>query len=105
MVVICRVVVLVVIFVIFCEIEGCFKLICNIEKIIKMMKIVVLIKFNCVQCVMIELCSYGEISNKVYQLVEIKFFEGEGKKKFVVVCSFDKGFCGGVYFGFVCFIC
>ncbi|KAK0670362.1 ATPase, F1 complex, gamma subunit domain-containing protein [Cercophora samala] len=86
------------------EIEGRLKSIRNIEKITKTMKIVASTKLNRAQRAMTESRSYGQTSNKVYESAETKPLEGEGKKKLVVVCSSDKGLCGGVHSGLARFI-
>ena len=48
---------------------------------------------------MTESRSYGETSNTVFDKAETKPLEGEGKKTLIVVCSSDKGLCGGVHSG------
>ncbi|KAK4199089.1 ATPase, F1 complex, gamma subunit domain-containing protein [Triangularia verruculosa] len=86
------------------EIEDRLKSIRNIEKITKTMKIVASTKLNRAQRAMTESRSYGETSNKVYESAETKPLEGEGKKKLIVVCSSDKGLCGGVHSGLARFV-
>lgn len=81
------------------EIEGRLKSIRNIEKITKTMKIVASTKLNRAQRGMTESRKYGQTSNEVYVSAETKVAEGEGKKKLVVVCSSDKGLCGGIHSG------
>jgi F-type H+-transporting ATPase subunit gamma len=81
------------------EIEGRLKSIRNIEKITKTMKIVASTKLNRAQRAMQDSRKYGEASNEVYESAEAKPLEGEGKKKLLVVCSSDKGLCGGVHSG------
>lgn len=80
------------------EIEGRLKSIRNIEKITKTMKIVASTKLARAQRAMNESRSYGETSNKVYETAETAVPEGGGKK-LVVVCSSDKGLCGGIHSG------
>lgn len=80
------------------EIEGRLKSIRNIEKITKTMKIVASTKLARAQRAMNESRSYGETSNKVYETAETAIPEGGGKK-LVVVCSSDKGLCGGIHSG------
>ena len=42
---------------------------------------------------------YGQTSNTVFEKAETKPEEGEGKKSLLIVCSSDKGLCGGVHSG------
>lgn len=81
------------------EIEGRLKSIRNIEKITNTMKIVASTKLNRAQRAMQDSRVYGETSNQVFESAETKPLEGEGKKKLLVVCSSDKGLCGGVHSG------
>ncbi|KAL2271127.1 hypothetical protein VTJ83DRAFT_498 [Remersonia thermophila] len=81
------------------EIEGRLKSIRNIEKITNTMKIVASTKLTRAQRAMTDSRKYGETSNEVYQSAETKPLEGEGKKKLLVVCSSDKGLCGGIHSG------
>lgn len=48
---------------------------------------------------MTESRSYGETSNTVFEQAETKAMEGEGKKTLFIVCSSDKGLCGGIHSG------
>ncbi|KAK3695073.1 ATP synthase gamma chain mitochondrial precursor [Podospora appendiculata] len=79
------------------EIEGRLKSIRNIEKITKTMKIVASTKLNRATRAMQESRKYGQTSSELYTQAETKPLEGEGKKKLIVVCSSDKGLCGGVH--------
>ena len=81
------------------EIEGRLKSIRNIEKITKTMKIVASTKMARAQKAMTESRSYGEASNTVFEKAETKPLEGEGKRTLIVVCSSDKGLCGGIHSG------
>lgn len=81
------------------EIEGRLKSIRNIEKITKTMKIVASTKLARAQRAMTESRSYGETSNTVFDKAETKAIEEEGKKTLYIVCSSDKGLCGGVHSG------
>ncbi|KAG7293122.1 hypothetical protein NEMBOFW57_003168 [Staphylotrichum longicolle] len=81
------------------EIEGRLKSIRNIEKITKTMKIVASTKLTRAQRAMNDSRKYGQTSNEVFESAETKALEGEGKKKLLVVCSSDKGLCGGVHSG------
>ncbi|KAK3394185.1 ATPase, F1 complex, gamma subunit domain-containing protein [Podospora didyma] len=86
------------------EIEGRLKSIRNIEKITKTMKIVASTKLTRAQKSMRDSRTYGQSSNEVYESAETKPIEAEGKKKLVVVCSSDKGLCGGIHSGLSRFI-
>ncbi|KXL41309.1 hypothetical protein M433DRAFT_98987 [Acidomyces richmondensis BFW] len=81
------------------EIEGRLKSIKNIEKITKTMKIVASTKLNRAQRAMNESRTYGQTSNEVFKEAETKPLEGEQKKTLLVVCSSDKGLCGGIHSG------
>lgn len=81
------------------EIEGRLKSIRNIEKITKTMKIVASTKLTRAQRAMTESRSYGQTSNTVFQEAETKPLEGDNKKTLLVVCSSDKGLCGGIHSG------
>lgn len=80
------------------EIEGRLKSIRNIKKITSTMKIVASTKLTRAQRAMDESRKYGETSNEVYQAAETKTPEAE-KKELLIVCSSDKGLCGGVHSG------
>ena len=43
--------------------------------------------------------SYGKTSNEVFEQAETKPVEDENKKTLLVVCSSDKGLCGGIHSG------
>ncbi|KAI1852318.1 hypothetical protein JX265_006368 [Neoarthrinium moseri] len=81
------------------EIEGRLKSIRNIEKITKTMKIVASTKLTRAQRAMTDAGKYGKASNEVFESAETKPLEGEDKKTLYVVCSSDKGLCGGVHSG------
>lgn len=81
------------------EIEGRLKSIRNIEKITKTMKIVASTKLTRAQKAMTESRNYGQTSNTVFEQAETKAVEGEGKKTLFIVCSSDKGLCGGIHSG------
>ncbi|KAF2099553.1 ATP synthase F1, gamma subunit [Rhizodiscina lignyota] len=81
------------------EIEGRLKSIRNIEKITKTMKIVASTKLTRAQKAMRESRSYGQTSNTVFEKAETKPLEGEGKKDLLIICSSDKGLCGGIHSG------
>lgn len=79
------------------EIEGRLKSIRNIEKITNTMKIVASTKLNRAQRAMQDSRKYGQTSNEVFESAETKALEGEDKKTLLVVCSSDKGLCGGIH--------
>ena len=63
------------------------------------MKIVASTKLTRAQRAMQESRSYGQTSNTVFDEAETKPVEGENKKTLLVVCSSDKGLCGGIHSG------
>lgn len=81
------------------EIEGRLKSIRNIEKITKTMKIVASTKLNRAQRAMTDSRTYARTANTVFEKAETKPLEGEGKKTLLVICSSDKGLCGGIHSG------
>ncbi len=83
------------------EIEGRLKSIRNIEKITNTMKIVASTKLTRAQRAMFESRKYGETSSEVFEAAETKPLEaGETKNKtLLIVCSSDKGLCGGIHSG------
>ncbi|RDA85846.1 hypothetical protein CP532_4895 [Ophiocordyceps camponoti-leonardi (nom. inval.)] len=82
------------------EIEGRLKSIRNIEKITNTMKIVASTKLNRAQRSMYESRKYGQTSNEVFEAAETAPLKEEGSnKKLVIVCSSDKGLCGGIHSG------
>ncbi|KAF2229180.1 ATP synthase F1 gamma [Viridothelium virens] len=81
------------------EIEGRLKSIRNIEKITKTMKIVASTKLTRAQRAMNDSRAYGETSKTVFDEAETKPTEAEDKKQLLVVCSSDKGLCGGIHSG------
>ncbi|KAK3714657.1 atp3 gamma subunit of the F1 sector of mitochondrial F1F0 ATP synthase [Vermiconidia calcicola] len=81
------------------EIEGRLKSIKNIQKITKTMKIVASTKLTRAQRTMVESQKYGQTNNKVFEEAETKPLEGQEKKTLLIVCSSDKGLCGGVHSG------
>ncbi|KAL8376158.1 hypothetical protein RB595_007321 [Gaeumannomyces hyphopodioides] len=81
------------------EIEGRLKSIKNIEKITKTMKIVASTKLNRAQRAMFDSRKYGETSNEVFDSAQTKPLEAEDKKDLLIICSSDKGLCGGIHSG------
>lgn len=63
------------------------------------MKIVASTKLSRAQRAMTESRSYGQTSNTVFEEAETKPVEGENKKVLLIVCSSDKGLCGGIHSG------
>ncbi len=64
------------------------------------MKIVASTKLARAQKAMSESRTYGQTSNTVFEEAETKRLDGEANKKIlVVVCSSDKGLCGGIHSG------
>ena len=63
------------------------------------MKIVASTKLTRAQRAMTESRSYGQTSNTVFEQAETKAEEADGKKTLIVVCSSDKGLCGGIHSG------
>ena len=61
------------------------------------MKIVASTKLTRAQKAMNESRVYGEASKKTFDEAETKPLEGEDKKTLLVVCSSDKGLCGGIH--------
>jgi F-type H+-transporting ATPase subunit gamma len=81
------------------EIEGRLKSIKNIKKITSTMKIVASTKLNRAQRAMTDSRVYGQTSNEVYESAETTAAQSEEKKTLIVVCSSDKGLCGGIHSG------
>lgn len=83
------------------EIEDRLKSIRNIEKITKTMKIVASTKLNRAQRAMFDSRNYGETSNEVFNAAETKPLDAseDKNKTLLVVCSSDKGLCGGIHSG------
>ena len=61
------------------------------------MKIVASTKLTRAQKAMVDSRTYGQVSNKVFEEAETKALEE--KKTLLVVCSSDKGLCGGIHSG------
>ena len=61
------------------------------------MKIVASTKLTRAQRAMVDSRTYGETSNEVFDQAETKPLEE--KKTLVVICSSDKGLCGGIHSG------
>lgn len=81
------------------EIEGRLKSIRNIEKITNTMKIVASTKLTRAQRAMADSKTYGETSKEVFDQAETKALEAADRKTLLVVCSSDKGLCGGIHSG------
>lgn len=78
------------------EIEGRLKSIRNIEKITNTMKIVASTKLTRATRTMNVSRKYGQTSNEVFEAAETTVAEGD-KKSLIIVCSSDKGLCGGIH--------
>lgn len=63
------------------------------------MKIVASTKLTKAQRAMEESRQYGKANNQVFDEAETKPLEGENKKTLLIVCSSDKGLCGGIHSG------
>ncbi|KAM0248388.1 hypothetical protein ACHAQJ_009490 [Trichoderma viride] len=81
------------------EIETRLKSIRNIEKITNTMKIVASTKLTRATRSMNNSRKYGQTSNEVFEAAETTAAEAEEKKSLVIVCSSDKGLCGGIHSG------
>lgn len=81
------------------EIEGRLKSIRNIEKITNTMKVVASTKLTRAQRAMTESRKYGQTSQDVFEAAETKVPETDDKKSLIIVCSSDKGLCGGIHSG------
>jgi F-type H+-transporting ATPase subunit gamma len=81
------------------EIEGRLKSIRNIKKITSTMKIVASTKLTRAQRAMVDSRKYGQTSNEVFEAAETAPIESEEKKTLIIVCSSDKGLCGGIHSG------
>jgi F-type H+-transporting ATPase subunit gamma len=62
------------------------------------MKVVASTKLTRAQRAMQTSRTYGQTSNTVFESAETKFIESD-KKTLIVVCSSDKGLCGGIHSG------
>ena len=63
------------------------------------MKIVASTKLTKAQRAMTESRTYGQTSNTVFDEAETKPLDAETPKTLLVICSSDKGLCGGVHSG------
>ena len=63
------------------------------------MKVVASTKLTRAQRAMSESRKYGETSQTVFDEAETKVLESENKKVLLIVCSSDKGLCGGIHSG------
>jgi len=81
------------------EIETRLKSIRNIEKITNTMKVVASTKLTRATRSMNDSRKYGEASNEVFKSAETTAAEAEQQKSLIIVCSSDKGLCGGIHSG------
>lgn len=63
------------------------------------MKIVASTKLTRATRAMTDSRTYGETSNEVYSSAETAALETDDKKSLIIVCSSDKGLCGGIHSG------
>lgn len=63
------------------------------------MKIVASTKLTRAQRNMMESRKYGQTSNEVFDAAETAVIPADDKKSLVIVCSSDKGLCGGIHSG------
>jgi F-type H+-transporting ATPase subunit gamma len=63
------------------------------------MKIVASTKLTRAQRAMVDSRKYGQTSNEVFEAAETAPIESEEKKTLIIVCSSDKGLCGGIHSG------
>jgi F-type H+-transporting ATPase subunit gamma len=63
------------------------------------MKVVASTKLTRAQKAMTTSRAYGQTSNTVFESAETKPIANEEKKTLIVVCSSDKGLCGGIHSG------
>lgn len=63
------------------------------------MKIVASTKLTKAQRAMDSSRAYGSTSDTVFKEAETKALDADGKKTLLVVCSSDKGLCGGIHSG------
>lgn len=68
------------------------------------MKVVASTKLNRAQRSMNDSRAYGETSNEVFKQAETAVPEEGEKKTLVIVCSSDKGLCGGIHSGISRFV-
>lgn len=82
------------------EIEGRLKSMNNMKKITNTMKVVASTKLTRAQRAMVDSRKYGETSQEVFDAAETQVPEVEGEKKsLIIVCSSDRGLCGGIHSG------
>merc|ERR1712169_161059 len=81
------------------EIEGRLKSMNNMKRITNTMKVVASTKLTRAQRAMEESRKYGETSQEVFEAAETKVPESEEKKSLIIVCSSDRGLCGGIHSG------
>lgn len=81
------------------EIEGRLKSMNNMKKITNTMKVVASTKLTRATRAMDESRKYGETANEVFDAAETTSPEVEEKKSLIIVCSSDRGLCGGIHSG------
>jgi len=81
------------------EINDRLKSMNNMKKITNTMKVVASTKLTRASRAMEESRKYGETSQEVFEAAETKVPEVEEKKSLIIVCSSDRGLCGGIHSG------
>merc|ERR1712025_551657 len=81
------------------EINDRLKSMNNMKKITNTMKVVASTKLARASRAMEESRKYGETSQEVFEAAETKVPEVEEKKSLIIVCSSDRGLCGGIHSG------
>jgi F-type H+-transporting ATPase subunit gamma len=71
----------------------------NMKKITNTMKVVASTKLTRATRAMDESRKYGETANEVFDAAETTAPEVEEKKSLIIVCSSDRGLCGGIHSG------
>ncbi len=71
----------------------------NMKKITNTMKVVASTKLTRATRAMTDSRKYGETANEVFDAAETTAAESEEPKKLIIVCSSDRGLCGGIHSG------
>jgi F-type H+-transporting ATPase subunit gamma len=71
----------------------------NMKKITNTMKVVASTKLTRATRAMEDSRKYGETAKEVFDAAETKVPETEEKKSLIIVCSSDRGLCGGIHSG------
>lgn len=81
------------------EIEGRLKSMNNMKKITNTMKVVASTKLTRATRSMDESRKYGQTAQEVFDAAETTAPETEEPKSLIIVCSSDRGLCGGIHSG------